>query len=208
MADSLRAIVALGNPGVEHTNDRHNAGFWLGDALAHAWGVRFRAERRHKSDLARRDQGNDTIWLQKPLTFMNNSGEAVQSLCAFYKIPASEVLVVHDDLDLPPGAARLKRGGGHGGHNGLRDIHRVIGADYYRLRIGIGHPGERSGVLRHVLSAPAPLEREQIHDAIDAGMAALTTFVDRGWDRAVQQLHTRSETPHSKPDGKPESKEP
>lgn len=191
MADDLRAIVALGNPGAEHANDRHNAGFWLADALAHVWAVRFRPERKYRSELARRDHAGGTLWLIKPQTFMNNSGEAVQSLCAFYKIRPAEVLVVHDDMDLPPGTARLKQGGGHGGHNGLRDIHRVIGPDYGRLRIGIGHPGERSGVLKHVLSAPAPLEREQIHAAIDAGMAAIDTIFARGWDAAMQQLHTR-----------------
>lgn len=191
MADSLRAIVALGNPGAEHTNDRHNAGFWLGDALAYVWGVQFRPERRHKSEVARYDGGRDNMWLAKPQTFMNNSGEAVQSLCSFYKIRPGEILVVHDDMDLPPGTARLKHGGGHGGHNGLRDIHRVIGADYRRLRIGIGHPDHRNDVLKHVLSAPAPLDREHIHSAIDAGMDAITTFVDQGWEKAVQQLHTR-----------------
>lgn len=191
MADSLRAIVALGNPGAEHANDRHNAGFWLADALAHSWGLRFRPERRHKSEVARRDRDDITLWLLKPQTFMNNSGEAVQSVCAFYKIAPQDVLVVHDDMDLPPGTARLKQGGGHGGHNGLRDIHRVIGPDYRRLRIGIGHPGDRSGVLGHVLSAPAPLDREQIHTAIDAGMGAIETLVSRGWDAAMQQLHTR-----------------
>lgn len=193
MADSLRAIVALGNPGAEHTNDRHNAGFWLADALAYAWRIRFRPERRHKSEIARCDRGDSTVWLLKPQTFMNNSGQAVQSLCSFYKIQPRQVLVVHDDMDLPPGTARLKQGGGHGGHNGLRDIHRVIGADYRRLRIGIDHPGERSSVLKHVLSAPAPIEREQIHAAIDAGMDAIDTMLDGGWDRAMQQLHTRKQ---------------
>lgn len=194
VAESLRAIIALGNPGAEHTNDRHNAGFWLADALAHAWGIRFRSEQRYKSELARHDHGAGTLWLQKPLTFMNNSGDAVQPLCAFYKIQPHELLVVHDDMDLPAGTIRLKQGGGHGGHNGLRDIHRVMGGDYRRLRVGIGHPGDRSDVLRHVLSAPAPLEREQIHDAIDAGMAAIDTALTRDWERATQQLHTRRNT--------------
>lgn len=194
MADSLRAIVALGNPGAEHTNDRHNAGFWLADALAHAWDVRFRAERRYKCELARYDHDGNTLWLQKPLTFMNKSGDAVQPLAMFYKLQPHEILVVHDDMDLPAGTVRLKQGGGHGGHNGLRDLHRVIGADYRRLRIGIGHPGDQSDVLRHVLSAPAPLERERIHDAIDAGMAAIDMALARGWERATHQLHSRKQT--------------
>lgn len=190
MAERLRAIVALGNPGAAHTNDRHNAGFWLADALAHVWDVHFRAERRYKSDLLRHDLQGEALWLQKPMTYMNHSGAAVQALTGFYKISPGEVLVVHDDLDLPPGTAKLKQGGGHGGHNGLRDIHRVLGADYRRLRIGIGHPGDSSGVLRHVLSAPAPLEREQIHAAIDAGLDAIDTCLTRGWEHAVQQLHS------------------
>lgn len=193
MAAPLRLIVALGNPGAEHANDRHNAGFWLADALAHDWNVHFRSERRYKCELARYEHATGPVWLQKPLTFMNNSGEAVQPLAAYYKINPHEILVVHDDLDLPAGSVRLKQGGGHGGHNGLRDIHRVMGADYRRLRIGIGHPGDRSGVLGHVLSAPAPLEREQIHDAIDAGMATINVILKTGWDRAMQQLHSRKQ---------------
>lgn len=196
MADELRAIVALGNPGAEHANDRHNAGFWLADALAYSWQIRFRPDRRSKSEAVRRDTSGNTVWLVKPQTFMNNSGEAVQSLCSYYRIRPGEVLVVHDDMDLPPGTARLKQGGGHGGHNGLRDIHRVIGPDYRRLRIGIGHPAEGCTVLKHVLSAPAPWDREHIHDAIDAGMDAIETVLERGWDAALQQLHTqRKEAP-------------
>lgn len=191
MAGSLRVIVALGNPGAGHANDRHNAGFWLADSLAHAWGVTLRPERRRKCELARYDSACGALLLQKPLTFMNRAGEAVAPLCNFFKIEPREVLVVHDDLDLPAGSARLKQGGGHGGHNGLRDIHRVIGPDYRRLRIGIGHPGDRSGVLGHVLSAPAPAERERIHAAIDAGMTAIHTLLADGWDAAVRDLHRR-----------------
>ncbi|HLQ85997.1 MAG TPA: aminoacyl-tRNA hydrolase [Salinisphaeraceae bacterium] len=191
MATSIRVIVALGNPGAEHADDRHNAGFWLADALAQTWRLAFRSERRYKCELLRHEHAGATLWLQKPLTYMNNSGAAVQPLCAFYKIEPQAVLVVHDDLDLPAGVARLKQGGGHGGHNGLRDIHRVLGPDYCRLRIGIGHPGHRAGVLGHVLSSPAPQEREHISTAIDAGIAAIDTMITQGWDRAVQQLHSR-----------------
>ncbi len=182
--------MALGNPGADHARDRHNAGFWLADALVRRWGESFGAQRKFKSELAKYGAGDTTLWLQKPLTFMNVSGSAVQPFCAFHKMTPSQLLVVHDDLDLPPGTARLKRGGGHGGHNGLRDITRAIGADFNRLRIGIGHPGDRSRVLGHVLAAPGADEQGHIERAIDAGMDAIETIMDGGWDKGVQQLHS------------------
>ena len=191
MSDPIRAIVALGNPGAEHVSDRHNVGFWLADRLADRWRVSPAAERKFKGELARHGRGDATVWLLKPLTFMNKSGEAVQPLCAFHKIAPESVLVVHDDLDLPAGIARLKQSGGHGGHNGLRDITRVIGSQYRRLRLGIGHPGDSARVLSHVLGTPAPDERIEIDNAIDAGIAALEVVLDKGWDHGAQQLNSR-----------------
>ena len=191
MSDPIRAIVALGTPGAEHVSDRHNVGFWLADRLADRWRVSPAAERKFKGELARHGMGDATVWLLKPLTFMNKSGEAVQPLCAFHKIAPESVLVVHDDLDLPAGTARLKQSGGHGGHNGLRDITRVIGSQYRRLRIGIGHPGDSARVLSHVLGTPAPDERIEIDNAIDAGIAALEVVLDKGWDHGAQQLNSR-----------------
>ena len=191
MSDSIRALVALGNPGADHASDRHNVGFWLADRLADRWRVSPSPERKFKGELARHGMGGATVWLLKPSTFMNRSGDAVQPLCAFHKIAPESVLVIHDDLDLPAGTARLKQSGGHGGHNGLRDITRVIGTQYKRLRIGIGHPGDRGQVLSYVLGTPAPDERIEIDTAIDAGIEALETALDKGWDYGAQQLNSR-----------------
>lgn len=191
MSEHIRAIVGLGNPGADHAVQRHNVGFWLADALAERWQLSFSGERRFKGDLARYGMGDETVWLLKPLTFMNISGQAVQPLCAFRKIAPAEVLVVHDDLDLPAGGGRFKQSGGHGGHNGLRDITRVLGCDYKRLRIGIGHPGDRSQVLSHVLSRPGRDEQAAIERAIEAGVDAIETIMERGWNRGAQQLNSR-----------------
>ncbi|MES1949856.1 peptidyl-tRNA hydrolase [Salinisphaera sp. S4-8] len=191
MSESIRAVVALGNPGADHASDRHNVGFWLADRLAERWRVAFSSERKFKGDLARHGMGDASVWLLKPTTFMNRSGDAVQPLCAFHKIAPESVLVVHDDLDLPAGTARFKQSGGHGGHNGLRDITRVIGAQYKRLRIGIGHPGDRAQVLSYVLGTPSPDDRIAIDTAIDAGIEALELALDKSWDHGAQKLNSR-----------------
>ncbi|WP_353250245.1 aminoacyl-tRNA hydrolase [Salinisphaera sp. T31B1] len=193
MSEAIRAIVALGNPGADHERDRHNAGFWLADALARRWRVSFAPEKRFKGELARVGAGPETLWLLKPMTFMNVSGEAIQPLCAFHKIAAPQILVVHDELDLPAGTARLKESGGHGGHNGLRDIHRVIGSQYKRLRIGVGHPGDSAGVLAHVLGKPSADDQIAIDAAIDAALEAIDTIRERGWNRGAQQLNSRKQ---------------
>lgn len=191
MSERIRALVALGNPGADHARDRHNAGFWLADRLAQRWGLSFSHEKKFKGDLARAGRGDNTLWLLKPTTFMNASGQAIQPLAAFHKIQPDEVLIVHDELDLPAGTARLKDGGGHGGHNGLRDAHRVLGSSYRRLRIGIGHPGHASQVLSYVLGAPSPDDQIAIDAAIDAAADAVETILDKGWNRGAQQLNSR-----------------
>ncbi|MDA3922069.1 MAG: aminoacyl-tRNA hydrolase [Salinisphaera sp.] len=193
MSEQIRAVVALGNPGPDHARDRHNAGFWLADALARRWRVDFSLQKKFKGELARFGAGDDTVWLLKPMTFMNASGQAAQPLAAFHKLSAPEILVVHDELDLPPGIARFKEAGGHGGHNGLRDMHRVMGSQYKRLRIGIGHPGHASRVLSHVLGTPSPDDQIAIDAAIDASLDALEIVLDRdrGWNRGAQQLNSR-----------------
>ena len=191
MSDSIRAIVALGNPGADHARDRHNAGFWFADALAKRWRVFFSPEKKFKGELARFGAGEHTVWLLKPTTYMNGSGQATQPLAAFHKITGPEILVVHDELDLPPGTARFKEAGGHGGHNGLRDIHRVIGAQYKRLRIGIGHPGHASRVLSHVLGTPSADDQIAIDHAIEASLDALETALNKGWNRGAQELNSR-----------------
>jgi PTH1 family peptidyl-tRNA hydrolase len=187
---ALRAIVGLGNPGPEHAADRHNAGFWFVDALAASARVLFHSERKFSGDLARLTLAGQDLLLLKPATFMNRSGQAVQALMAFYKLAAQELLVVHDELDLPPGTARLKRGGGHGGHNGLRSLHEHIGPEYARLRIGIGHPGHKDRVHDYVLSRPSADQDLAMRMSIDKGLGALELLITQGWDKATQLLHT------------------
>lgn len=191
----IQAIAGLGNPGAKYAPHRHNAGFWLVDELAaRAAAPAFSGQRKLKGQVTQAQLGGQTLHLFKPSTYMNNSGEAVRPLLDFYKITPAELLVIHDDMDLPPGTARLKRGGGHGGHNGLRDINRVLGPDYARLRIGIGHPGHRDRVLGYVLSAPGAAEMAQISSALDRAGEALATLCEQGWDKAMQQLHTEAQT--------------
>ncbi len=191
MTARIALVVGLGNPGAEYAGTRHNAGFWFLDALAARLGVSLKAERRYDAELGKHGQGVDTLWLLKPMGYMNRSGEAVARLATFYKIPASAILVAHDDLDLPPGAARLKRGGGDGGHNGLRDTKARLGtADYARLRLGIGHPGERDAVVGYVLGRPRAEERTAIEDAITAALDAFPQLLAGEWERAVQRLHS------------------
>lgn len=186
----MRAVVGLGNPGADYARTRHNAGFWFADQLADDMGAAFRKEKRFHGAFARGRFANTDLMLLKPGTFMNASGEAVQPLLAFYKFNPAEILVVHDDLDLPVGTARLKMGGGHGGHNGLRSIHQHIGEGYARLRIGIAHPGQRGQVINYVLGRPGATETQGIATALDAGMSALHRLLVDGWDKATQQLHT------------------
>lgn len=187
----VKAIVGLGNPEARYAQTLHNAGFWLVDELARRQAVAFLAERRLHGDVARLPASSGGVRLCKPTTYMNHSGRCVQALVAFFKLQPQEVLVVHDDLDLPPGTARFKDGGGHGGHNGLRDISAQIGPEFRRLRIGIGHPGHRDAVLHYVLQKPAPGHKELIDDAIQRGCDAVELLLSDGWDKAAQRLNTR-----------------
>ena len=156
----IRLIAGLGNPGPEYADTRHNAGFWFVDEAARLLKTSLQMERGHFGLVARANMAGQSIWLVEPQTYMNLSGKSVASLARFFKIAPEEVLVVHDELDLPPGEAKLKKGGGHAGHNGLRDIHAQLGsADYWRLRIGIGHPGNRNEVANGVLKKPSQDDR-------------------------------------------------
>ncbi|MDN5938849.1 MAG: aminoacyl-tRNA hydrolase [Salinisphaera sp.] len=186
----IRALVGLGNPGPEHARQRHNVGFWLADALAADAGEDFRVQRRLKGWSAQFDCAGVPLRLFKPATFMNRSGEAVGAFAAYYHLDSTDLLIVHDDLDLPTGTIRLKRGGGHGGHNGLRDLHRVLGADYARLRIGIGHPGHKDRVLGYVLGAPGAEEAQALAAGLERAVAGMELMLGQGWDKAVQYLHT------------------
>ncbi len=188
----IRLIVGLGNPGPRYADTRHNAGFWFVDRLAGDLGGSFRAESRFEGEVARVAVGGTVCDLLKPLTFMNKSGNAVQKLAGFRKIPPAQILVVHDELDLPVGIARLKMGGGHGGHNGLRDLHRHLGPDYARLRIGIGHPGIREAVIGYVLERPSRVEEAAMREAIGAALESVHDLVAGDWDKAVRSLHARA----------------
>lgn len=190
MAAPINALIGLGNPGAEHARQRHNVGFWLVDALAESAGASMQEQPKFKGWATRIDFNNQPLWLLKPATFMNRSGESALALLSFYKIPIEETLVVHDELDLDPGTVRFKRGGGHGGHNGLRDITRVLGPEFARLRIGIGHPGDKSRVTGYVLSAPPSDQEIAINNSLDRGVSALELLMQSSWDKATQRLHT------------------
>ncbi|HYW91705.1 MAG TPA: aminoacyl-tRNA hydrolase [Gammaproteobacteria bacterium] len=185
------AIVGLGNPGGQYALTRHNVGFWVVDLLARQHGAGFRRQRRLHGEHVRIELDGRPVHLLKPETYVNRSGQAVQGLAAYFGLQPDRILVVHDDLDLPPGIVRLKRGGGHGGHNGLRDVIRHLGSDFLRLRIGIGHPGDRGRVIDYVLSPPAAAEEDLILEAVAAGVDALSTLFGQGFERAQQELNSR-----------------
>jgi PTH1 family peptidyl-tRNA hydrolase len=194
----IKLIAGLGNPGPEYEATRHNAGFWWVDEAARLLKVSLQMERSHAGLVARANVGGQSVWLLEPQTFMNLSGKSVGSLARFYKIAPEEVLVVHDELDLPPGEAKLKKGGGHAGHNGLRDVHAQIGADYWRLRLGIGHPGNKNEVANWVLKKPSPDDRIAIEQAVDRSLRALPHLIAGEVDKATALIHT-SKPPRPKP---------
>jgi PTH1 family peptidyl-tRNA hydrolase len=185
----LRVIVGLGNPGPEHLLTRHNAGFWFVDALAARLGGKFRSHTRFQGEICRVQLSGVEVTLLKPTTYMNRSGLAIRALADYQKVTPAETLVAHDELDLPVGAARFKLGGGHGGHNGLRDTITHFGADFWRLRLGIGHPGDKSQVIDYVLRRAAKDEEAKIIEAVGASLDALTTFVEQGSEKAMNALH-------------------
>lgn len=194
-----RLIVGLGNPGAEYEDTRHNAGFWLCERLAAQLGAELRRESRFHGIAGRT---RDQLWLLMPQTFMNRSGQAVAALARFYRIPPAEMLVLHDELDLPPGALRLKFGGGLGGHNGLKDIAAHLGTqDYWRLRIGVGHPGDRNQVVDYVLKRPRSEERSLIEEALERAIDAWPLLAQGEYPAAMQKINTRPALPA--PEGKP-----
>lgn len=185
----LKIIVGLGNPGPEHVLTRHNAGFWFVDALAARHSGRFRSHTKFQGDICRLTLSGNDITLLKPSTYMNRSGLAIRALADYIKASAADILVVHDELDLPVGEVRFKVGGGHGGHNGLRDTITHIGADFWRLRIGIGHPGDKSEVIDYVLHRAPQAEEDAIIDSIGAALDELPVFLERGAEQAMNSLH-------------------
>ncbi len=190
--NSIRLIVGLGNPGREYETTRHNAGFWWVDEFARRENLAFRGEARFHGLAVRGVMNGNEVALLKPQTFMNLSGRAVAALMQFYKITPTEILVVHDELDLQPGIARLKMGGGHGGHNGLKDIIATLGTrDFWRLRIGVGHPGDRAEVVNYVLNAPRREDRELIEEALQQSLHVAPQIIEGKIEAAMLKLHSK-----------------
>lgn len=189
-AHPLQLIVGLGNPGVEYQDTRHNAGFWFVDQVARQAAGVFRPESRFHGELAKVRLGGRDLWLLKPSTYMNASGRSVAALAGFYKLQPEQLLVVHDELDLSPGIAKLKKGGGAAGHNGLKDLIAVLGSpDFWRLRIGIGHPGQRDVVVDYVLHRPSRDEQEAIDGALVRALEILPHLVSGDASVAMMVLH-------------------
>lgn len=184
--------MGLGNPGREYADTRHNAGFWFVDQLARQHGLEFHTEAKFYGSVCRISEDDHDCWLLKPNTFMNESGRSVAALAHFYRIPAERILVAHDEIDLPPGYVRLKEQGGHGGHNGLRDVIKHLSEDaFVRLRVGVGHPGDRDLVTPYVLGRATQAERDAIQTAIDDAMEVMPMVIEGGLQQAMNTLHTQ-----------------
>jgi PTH1 family peptidyl-tRNA hydrolase len=189
-ATALKIVAGLGNPGPEHLLTRHNAGFWFVDALAARLDAKFRSHTRFQGEISRVQIDANEVTLLKPTTYMNRSGLSVRALSDYMKVPPEQILIVHDELDLPVGEARFKLGGGHGGHNGLRDLVTHLGANFWRLRLGVGHPGDKSLVIDYVLHRAPKAEEEMIVAGVGQALDALPLFMSQGPERAMQSLHT------------------
>lgn len=188
----LRIIVGLGNPGPEHLVTRHNAGFWFVDLLARRHSGEFRDYRKYSGETAKVSIDGHELVLLKPTTYMNRSGLSIRQLSDFYKVAPTDILVAHDELDLPVGTVRLKQGGGHGGHNGLRDTIAHIGETFWRMRLGIGHPGNKAEVIDYVLTRAPRAEEDLILDAVGTAVDCIPLLLEQGAERAMTRLHSRS----------------
>jgi len=191
----LKLMVGLGNPGAKYARTRHNAGWWFVDALLAQQHGAWRHEAQQHADLARVRIDDSELWLAKPTAFMNRSGASVNALAHFYRIAPQELLIVHDDIDLPPGVARLKLGGGHGGHNGVRDVIAHLGADFWRLRLGVGHPGSKDLVLDAVLDRPTGAEQRMIDEAMHRALDIVPELLRDGAQKAMNRLHSSGGEP-------------
>ena len=195
MNASYQLLVGLGNPGARYEATRHNAGAWLLERVARRHAAGFRSSPRCFGSIADADIEGTRIRLFRPHTFMNHSGRAVAAVAGFYKVPVERILVAHDEIDLPAGAVRLKRGGGHGGHNGLRDVvPQLAGSGFSRIRIGVGHPGHKDRVVGHVLDRPPPAERSEIEEAIERVVDDIARIVTGDLEGAMNTLHRRVRT--------------
>jgi PTH1 family peptidyl-tRNA hydrolase len=189
----LNIIVGLGNPEDKYERTLHNAGFWFVDAVARKYGGRFRYEKKFDAECCRVNIQGEEVWLVKPQSYMNLSGGPVRGVMDYYRLKPGGLLVAHDEIDLPPGTVRLKKGGGHGGHNGLRDVIKHCGADFMRLRLGVGHPGEKTRVTGYVLKRGSADVERAVENNIDDAIAVLPLLMDDGLNAATKALHTKKE---------------
>jgi peptidyl-tRNA hydrolase, PTH1 family len=201
----IKLIVGLGNPGPEYADTRHNAGFWFVDAVATQLRVKPVPERSYFGLVARANPAHQPLWLLQPMTFMNLSGKSVAALARFFKISPVEILVAHDEIDLDADQVKLKFGGSHAGHNGLRDIQAQLGTgDFWRLRLGVGHPGIRAEVVNYVLRKPPTIERDQIDKNITQSLTALDALLAGHMEQAMMKIHAKPQRPHPPPKPPPE----
>jgi PTH1 family peptidyl-tRNA hydrolase len=191
MAKSIRIIAGLGNPEEKYEQTLHNAGFWFVEALARKYGGMFRFEKKFDAECCRINLHGEDVWLVKPQNYMNQSGPPIRGMLDYYRLQPGELLVAHDEIDLPPGKVRLKEGGGHGGHNGLRDIIRHCGADFLRLRLGVGHPGEKHKVTNYVLKPGSAEVESAVERNIDDAIAVMPELVRGDINAAMKKLHTQ-----------------
>ncbi|NOQ80240.1 MAG: aminoacyl-tRNA hydrolase [Gammaproteobacteria bacterium] len=189
--NNIQIIAGLGNPGNEYERTRHNAGFWFIDQLISQYNLTLKSEAKFLGDVAKLNTPSGNVWLLKPTTFMNRSGQSIARLAQFYKIKPEQILVVHDELDLPPGTVKLKQGGGHGGHNGLRDSIAHLGKNFYRLRLGIGHPGNKEQVVGFVLGKTPQSEKTLIESSIDKSIDSIELIMQGDMQKAMNQLHAK-----------------
>jgi PTH1 family peptidyl-tRNA hydrolase len=192
MSGHLSVIAGLGNPEDRYERTLHNAGFWFVDALAKKYGADFRVEKRFDAELCRIKIAGGEVWLDKPPSFMNLSGGPVRSVLDYYRLFTDKLLVAHDEIDLPPGTVRLKKGGGHGGHNGIRDVIGHCGADFMRLRLGVGHPGDKDRVTGYVLQQASREIESDVMRNIDEAMQVIPMLVEGGLNAAMKELHTQT----------------
>ncbi|MEN7342987.1 MAG: aminoacyl-tRNA hydrolase [Pseudomonadota bacterium] len=207
MADEIRVIAGLGNPGSEYEMTRHNAGFWFVDRIAEKYEEPLKYQRRFDAEIAKIRLGGETIWLIKPMAFMNLSGGPLRAVLDYYKLDIKSTLVAHDELDLAAGTIRLKKAGGHGGHNGLRDIIQHCGPEFFRLRLGIGHPGQSSKVLNHVLKRADAGDQEAIDAVIDRAIKAVPKMIRKGPGIVMNELNRKPKKPKPKPVATPKDDE-
>ena len=191
MTKPIRIIAGLGNPEEKYERTLHNAGFWFVDELARKYGGSFRYEKKFDADYCRINLHGEDVWLVKPQSYMNCSGQPIRGMLDYYRLKANQLLVAHDEIDLPPGTVRLKEGGGHGGHNGLRDIIKHCGNGFLRLRLGVGHPGEKHKVTNYVLKRGSADIEAAVERNIDEAIDVMPELVDGNVSAAMKKLHTK-----------------